>query len=209
MLAQVMLTVAVADGGLSEQQALQTLAHDELPSLKLIVRDRAHRMRAVQRQTWTTLQSFCNGLLDVLVSGSDSIANTLEHSRKLMLIFEQAQSMSSDFPGVLRNFAYAAQRFDSFANPLLKLLKMWPCVYDFLAKVCSEGDGEDYTWARGVLSKLTGAGAHESIIRTAMVCDAMVTCQRFVRLCEDASDDAMLTGAQAGVPGSNLHSRQF
>ena len=152
-------------------------------------------MRAVQKHTWATVSKMCDGLLDVFVTGEGSIARVLETSRKLSLIFEQVQA--GEFARNLRNFAFALQRFDSASLPLFKILKMLPCVFRFLVKVAALDDVDDASWARDKIARVTGNNAYRNILRCAMVCDGMATCQRFLRLCDKADNDACCSGREA------------
>ena len=81
------------------------------------------------------------GFLDVLLSRENSIAKVLENSRKLSLLFEDVQA--AECTRTLRNFAFAAQRFDSTTMPLFKVLKLLPSLFHFLSRVSSLGDNED------------------------------------------------------------------
>jgi hypothetical protein len=189
----------VADGGLSEQQGLQTLASEDLPKLRHVVRDRAHRMRAVQKSTWSVFAKMTDGLLHTLVTGDSSLCRILETSRKMSLFWEAAQVSEAEFCKALRSFSFAMQRFDSAALPLWKILKSLPTVFKFLSKVTEAGDAEDQQWARQLISAVTGANAYQNIVRCALATDAMMTCQRFLRLADKADNDATLSGSQACV----------
>ncbi|CAE7489739.1 unnamed protein product [Symbiodinium sp. CCMP2592] len=178
---------------------MQTLAASEegLPALKFVVRDRAHRMRSVQKQTWDALAGLCT-LLPILVTSEGSVCRQLENSRKLGLLWEASQrAKPSQFTGALRSFSFCMQRFESASMPLYKILRTLPALYEFLARVCKDGDLEDEKWARNVLEQLTGTGAGAAIVRCGIVSDAMLTCNRFLRLCDKADDDACLAGSQA------------
>ena len=81
------IRVAVADGGPPEQRALFDLSPLEsadayLPNLRHIFRDRAHRMRSVQKGAWESLNVICNGFLDSFFTGNQSFSRMVQSSRK-------------------------------------------------------------------------------------------------------------------------------
>ena len=191
--------VACADGGTSEQSALsaESIANC-LPNLRYVVNDRAHRMRSIQRGSWTYLNDLCGDLLEHLIRGEGSLARELENSGKYRILWKKCQGQHEEFSGAIRNFSFALQRFNSLSEPLFKLLVCLKSVYAFLAKLCEEGDREDRLWAEELIGRLTGADAYQHLVNTALVADAMLVGQKFLRLADVSDDTACVTAAQAG-----------
>ena len=148
--------VAVADGGPTEQKALHLCAPPPgaatgppamvqsavFPNLLYITRDRAHRMRSVQRGTWDSMRSYVKEFLDLLVTGKHSLAKTIENSRKFSMIWEDSQRELREggsidvFSQTLRNMSYAEQRFDSRSQPLFVIFSMIPVAVRFFFSEC-------------------------------------------------------------------------
>ena len=210
--------VAVADGGPTEQKALHLCAPPPgaatgppamvqsavFPNLLYITRDRAHRMRSVQRGTWDSMRSYVKEFLDLLVTGKHSLAKTIENSRKFSIIWEDSQRELREggsidvFSQTLRNMSYAEQRFDSRSQPLFVIFSMIPvAVRFFLQNVLIRGDRDDRIWAQDMLMQWGGDIGYDRLISAAVFSDAMIEAQRFIRICDGADDDVTLTGRQA------------
>jgi hypothetical protein len=89
---------AVADGGNVEQRALfeaspgamlPSRAADPLfPNLVDIARDKAHKLRSVQKGVWKGLDEDLRDFLNELVTGEGSLARMLQTSKKYQVLFE-------------------------------------------------------------------------------------------------------------------------
>ena len=85
------LRTAVADGGPAEQGALYECSPSApaaefrvsptFPNLMEITRDRAHKLRSVQKGVWSHLAKDLNTFMDELVSGEHSLAKMLNDSK--------------------------------------------------------------------------------------------------------------------------------
>ncbi|MCP4241422.1 MAG: hypothetical protein GY772_12755, partial [bacterium] len=215
--------VAVADGGPSEQRALYALSPSPppggqappaggeapgeaalfFPNLNFITRDRAHRLRSVQRGAWDHMADYVKDFLNTLVTGEGSLARVLSHSRKLSLFWEEAQRERNregaldTFARVVRNVHYAEQRFDSRSAPLFTIFSMLPTVIRFLQICAKKGDRADHTWAENLLRQLAGDTGYDRLVSAAVFSDAMIESQLFLRVCDQDEDDVTVTGAQA------------
>ena len=93
---------AVADGGPVEQQALFELspgaldaasaAYPFFPHLTEIIRDKAHKLRSVQRGAWGGVDTDLRTCLDELVTGEHSLARMLQTSKKYQSVFQARSS---------------------------------------------------------------------------------------------------------------------
>ena len=197
------MNVACADGGTSEQSALSSDNISRvLPKLRYVVNDRAHRMRSIQRGAWAYLDQLCGGLLELLIKGEASLARELENSGKYRILWQQSQQ--NEFSQSIRNFSFALQRFNSLSSPLYKVLISLKSVYAFLRRLCEEGDRADRLWAEELLSHLTGADAYQHLVNTALVSDAMLIGQKFLRLADVSDDSVCITARQVSWGLKNI-----
>ena len=187
---QEIVTSAVSDGGPSEIMALHSLARSFFTNCNHVSRDRSHRARSLQKGCWTIMNDMTAGLLSALTTDEQSLCRMLQTSHKYSHLFRGLQKPGSAdcFTREVRNFSFAAQRFDSLAVPLLKIVHMLPVVYRFLAKLTEVGDGPDQKWAVTMLQRLTGVAAYHDIVRAALAADAMVIGHRMIRM-DDAAEN--------------------
>ena len=96
--------VAVADGAGDVQKALFEASSlggsvDPLfPNVKMATRDRAHRLRSVQKGTWGAVQDLVDGMLSSLITGEKGLAVMLVTSRKFSLAWETSERVACDRP---------------------------------------------------------------------------------------------------------------
>ena len=162
--------VAVADGGPDIQKAifrsspLGGEADPLFPNLTITTRDRAHRLRSIQRNTWDAMHDTADGMLSSLITGERSLARMLETSRKYSLVWERAQTTlrAHDaesphlFARTLRNLSFNDARFDSRSRPLTIALSTLPVIISTLHLLLLDGDDDDKKWARELLEQLSG-----------------------------------------------------
>ena len=207
------MTSAVSDGGPSEVKALHALASDVFfPNLNHVTRDRAHRGRSVQKGAWHFFNDLTEGLLGMLLSDERSLCRMLQTSHKYSRLLQdiQARSLTTErFSKVVQNFSFAAQRFDSLALPLLKIVHTLPVVYKFLIQLTSEGDATDQQWACSLIERLTGPQAYRSMIRAAMAADALLVGHAFIRVEDLSESNPMLKGTEACRTVANCGHLQF
>ena len=87
---------AVADGGPTEQKGLYECSPGKIDyegdilfsALTEISRDRAHRLRSVQKGVWRSLDAEVRTFLDSLVTGEQSLARMLQTSKKFQMVFQ-------------------------------------------------------------------------------------------------------------------------
>ena len=194
------MTSGVSDGGPSEMMGMHKLARDFFPNMNHVTRDRAHRARSIQKGSWGLFNDFTGGLLGALATEERSLCRTLQTSLKYSRLFQDVQRtcQSKDkFEKVVRNFSFAAQRFDSLALPLMKVVHLLPVVYKFLTRLTDVGDLDDQKWACSLLSRLTGPEAYRNILRAALASDAMLVGHSFIRFEDAAEGNPLLKGAEA------------
>ena len=85
------------------------------------------------------------------------------------------------FSKALKNFSFAAQRFNSLTDPLFKIFHLLPEVLAFLSELTRKGDADDAKWATHVLQSVTGKRAWFRIMVAAMAGDAMMLCHKFAK----------------------------
>ena len=194
------MTSAVSDGGPSELMALHSLARSFFTNCNHVSRDRSHRARSLQKGCWAIFNDMTAGLLSALTTDEQSLCRMLQTSHKYSGIFRGLQKAGSAdcFTKEIRNFAFAAQRFDSLAIPLLKLVHMLPAVYRFLSKSTVVGDDADQKWAVAMIGRLTGVKAYHDIVRAALAADAMVIGHRMIRM-DDASENNPINKASEAL----------
>ena len=215
---------AAADRGPTEQKCLVNMssagprgaARAFFPNLSIVSADPAHKMRSVQRGMWKPLDDLCEGFMADLINGDRSFARLMESSRKYSLEFERQQRLAkieeltailagSDaadsavaFAGVVRNLAYAEQRFDSRSRPLLIFFSNFPVAVKTLAELASTGDRDDRAWAKALLLKFSGPAGFSRMVKTALSADALIMTQKFVR--QNDKGDSVATSVKPTAP---------
>ena len=94
------LVSAVADGGTTEQHALHECTPGKkeytgdilCPNCTEVSRDRAHRLRSVQKGVWREQEDDLRAFLDLLVTGERSLARMLQTSEKFQNVFQVVSS---------------------------------------------------------------------------------------------------------------------
>ena len=102
------------------------------------------------------------------------------------------------FSKALKNFSFAAQRFNSLTDPLFKIFHLLPEVLAFLSELTRKGDADDAKWATHVLQSVTGKRAWFRIMVAAMAGDAMMLCHKFIRKDDSASTEVYFKASEAG-----------
>eukprot|EP00439_Symbiodinium_sp_Y106_P066153 s662_g10.t1 len=213
----------VADGCPTEQRALfecsalgGKLVCDEnreplFPAAALITRDRAHRLRSVDKLFWKKLPTVFRDFLDLLITGDRSLAKLLETSDKFATAFLQKQAEAKraandvedgevltafTFSKLLRSFSFADQRFDSRKKPLFKMFKLFVLIIDLLEDVSSvDGafDKDDQKMAASILSHLGGDQGYNLAVSAAVAADALLIGSPMLRVCDASSADFALS----------------
>lgn len=113
---------------------------------------------------------------------------------------EQKKNPGQSFHSALKNFSFAMQRFNSLSGPLMKIIALLPIVFKFLANLTSKGDTEDKAWARGLLAAMTGPTSYDKLVTAAMVADAMLIGNVFLRQDDAADSNAFIKASEARGP---------
>ena len=128
------VTCFAADGASKERRALALAARDVFPNVLIVIRDPAHAIRIASKSL------HCDDLFGKvwheLFDGRHALAPDLMNSDKwhsLLVAIQEDNAAQVDAPGqaqpmarVLRNVAFAKQRFDSTATPVAKIALMFP-----------------------------------------------------------------------------------
>ena len=178
-----------ADGASAEQIAARLLhptsareaAVKKLPSLKMILRDKAHASRRITERTFCRDPQLAR-LANTLLFDKDSVAKLLRFSEQFADLFAQEvdhqtrRGHAASMRSKLANLSFAKQRFDSTAKPLGR------CVmnFDALLSTCRIIRG---TRERGSAASITCAkflnliiGQPEMILLMGMMADASDEC---------------------------------
>ncbi len=162
------------------------------------------------RAFWANVEAPVEQLLDKLVTGKRSFLKMLENSNRFSLLFQEAQKDagvdSRAFGHILKNFAYAEQRFDSRSVPLFKFFQLLPIAIRALVKlnVASRGDADE-EWAADILSKITGPTGYVNLLSSALVADLMLVVHPILRSEDTNQNDVAVTGVAAAQVRDRLH----
>ena len=203
---------AASDGGPAEAKALwEASPRAKAPvrqadvyfkNMMYIFRDAPHKYRSVQKAVWEQLDKPLREFLDALVTGDDSLLKLLENSRKFSLLFEQVQKgkpvEARVFLRIVRNFSYAAQRFNSMSEPVWKLFLLFPCVVDALVLLGDE-------WSKKLLLRFAGRKGYDLLVSAAMVADVMMLLQPCIRIEDQSDGDASLLASTVSKVRDDLH----
>ena len=209
---------AVADGSAVEQRALfeaSPLLHQltDAPGDRqalfenccLITRDRAHRLRSVDKGFWKALPPVFGKFMKKMITGERSLAKLLETSEKFSKAFVAKQKESEatngpSFANLLRSFSYADHRFSSRKRPLFRLFRLLVTVIDTLEYVASAHgpwDESDRKWAGELLELFSGDEGYNRVVSAALVGDIMITAWPMLRVCDADHSDFALHGCEA------------
>ena len=126
------------------------------------------------------------------------LASYPRNSHKYSMLFQQTQlQQAAGFAKCIRNFSYAAQRFDSVTTPLFKAYALLPAVLAFLSQLTKVGDAEDQRWGRRILESLTSQSGGSALVSAAMAGDAFLVMEKFLRLDDRSDSTAILKASEA------------
>lgn len=155
---------AVADGGPVEQKALFECSPGALdrehavapffPNLTEISRDKAHRLRSMQRGVWVSVDEEIRTFLDELVTGEGSLARMLQTSKKYQMVFQAAsgrQCAPGAGPFLVGLVAWSVGKA---SGPLVGRFGPW-CVCGYI------GDGRAGERAARVCRRVSDSSQHD------------------------------------------------
>ena len=126
------------------------------------------------------------------------LASYPRNSHKYSMLFQQTQlQQAAGFAKCIRNFSYAAQRFDSVTTPLFKAYALLPAILAFLSQLTKVGDAEDQRWGRRILESLTSQSGGSALVSAAMAGDAFLVMEKFLRLDDRSDSTAILKASEA------------
>ena len=140
------VTCFAADGASKERRALALAVREVFPNVLIVIRDPAHAIRIASKSL------HCDALFgevwDELFDGRHALAPDLMNSDKwhsLLVAIQEDNAALMAAPGqaqpmarVLRNLAFAKQRFDSTASPVAKIALMFLPVATLLSYIASD-----------------------------------------------------------------------
>ena len=139
--------VYASDAAADEQLAGQMLRPDsgrtgceaQLPNLRLVIRDAAHASRRLLSRTWCQ-DPYIKRLLDALLWNKNSLAKTIRYTRVFQDLFlhHQRERRTDPAQPIIKNLAFAKQRFDSLAKPLARLVQHFDSALDVVADILRE-----------------------------------------------------------------------
>ena len=187
-----------ADGASKERRALFLAARDIFPNLLIVIRDPAHAIRIACKslhcddvfgEVWGELFNDRHALVPDLMN-SDKWHNLLvaiQEENSHAVAVPGMPAGAQPLAGVVRNLAFAKQRFDSTAGPVLKIALMLLPVATLLAHIASdrrhERDQRDR--ASALLRKFDA----KFCLAVGVSADWGIVCNWFLRLFDVASHD--------------------
>ena len=180
-----------ADGASNEQLAGKML-HPEslrgdlalkLPSLRLVIRDKAHATRRLTERTFAC-DTCLERIMQAVVLGQGSASRLLKNSRRLQCIFEgevkKQDCLEDGVQSSVRNMSFAKQRFDSTAKPLGRCLLNLDAVISTMNIVCGEYPATSKEH-RGAAEFLHVLSQEANLILLGMLADASDECLLLTR----------------------------
>ena len=184
-----------ADGAPKERRAVFLVAREFFPNLLIVIRDSAHAIRIAIKalhcddvfgQVWHQLFDAKHALVPDLMH-SDKWHNLLVAIQEDNARVLARPGDPEPLAGVLRNVAFAKQRFDSTADPVAKVALMSLPLATLLAHVASDRrhDKAQRERALALLKKLDT----KFCIATGVSADWGIICIWFLRLFDEAYHD--------------------
>ena len=189
------VTSVSADGCPAERRAVFLAAREMFPNLLIVIRDSAHAIRIATKalhsddvfgKVWRELFNERHALVPNLMHSPKwhNLLNSIQEDNfRVVAMHADSQPLAR----VVRNLAFAKQRFDSTAEPVMKIaLMILPCA-TLLAYVASDKrhDREMRERATNLLKMLDS----ELCTAIGVSADWGIICQWFLRLFDVASHD--------------------
>ena len=185
--------VFVADGAADEQLAGRMLLDNgtrgtggqSLPNLRLVVRDKPHSARRLLQRTLPK-DPFINNLMSTLLWSRGSLTKLVQYSAHFQDKFRQNQLRLSGGPTV-KDLSYAAQRFDSTARPLGRMIDHFDAFLQTAMDIMNERapSKKEHQSANRALTILCS----ETMLQLGMVADACEIVVRFIRFVDNERFD--------------------
>ena len=117
----------------------RTRGEGHLPNLRIVTRDPAHASRRLLSRTWKR-DPYIIHLVGALLWNKNSLAKTMRYTRVFRDLFLDHQEERRTDPAqrIIKNLAFAKQRFDSLALPLARLVQHFDCALDVVADILQE-----------------------------------------------------------------------
>ncbi|CAE7568290.1 unnamed protein product [Symbiodinium sp. CCMP2592] len=213
-----------ADGGPTEQRAAYECSPrvGELvgvpgrqalfPHCGLITRDRAHRVRSVQKLFFSKLPPVFQEFINSLMLGPRSLCSLIQQSEKFRKAFtdkqkkfrsaagEEELETAIGFSNLIKSMSFADHRFDSRIRPLHRLFRLLVVVLAMLEDIAS-GRGpwqpEDKAFATELLLQFSGDQGFNVVVSAALVADTMIVAAPFLRVADESNADFALSADAA------------
>ena len=196
------VTCIAADGAAKERRAVFLAARSLFPNLLIVIRDPAHALRIASKalhcddvfgQVWRDLFDSRHALVPDLMNSSKW------HNLLVAIQEDNIQAVASPgvpqpLAGVLRNVAFAKQRFDSTVGPVGKIALMILPVATLLAYIASDrrNERDQRQRATSLLKQLDT----KFCTAIGVSADWGIICNFFLRLFDEASHDIAKSRSQ-------------
>ena len=196
------VTCFSADGASKERRALALAVREVFPNVLIVIRDPAHAIRIASKSLHS--DALFGEVWDELFDKQHALAPDLMNSDKwhsLLVAIQEDNAVHMEAPGqaqpmarVIRNLAFAKQRFDSTASPVAKIALMFLPVATLLAYIASDRrhEKEQRDRAESLLKKLDS----KFCTATGVSADWGIICAWFLRLFDVANHDIAQSRAQ-------------
>ncbi|CAK0899599.1 unnamed protein product, partial [Prorocentrum cordatum] len=192
------VTSFAADGASKERRSVFLAARDLFPNLLIVIRDPAHAIRIACKsmhcddvfgQVWKELFDDRHALVPDLMNSTKwhNLLVAIQEDNVHAVAVPGLPGGPQPLAGIVRNLAFAKQRFDSTAGPVLKIALMLLPVATLLAYIASDRrrDREQRERAGALLRKFDT----EFCMAVGVSADWGIICNWFLRLFDVASHD--------------------
>ena len=163
----------------------------QLPNLRLVIRDSAHASRRLLSRTWNQ-DPYFRRLGGVLLWNKNSLAKTIRYSRVFQDHFldHQLERRTDPHQPIIKNLAYAKQRFESLAKPLARLVQHFDCAMDVVADILRERGRADPVHINA--AALVDVMDSEAMLQMGMLADCAEACLDLTRFFDKETFDIAL-----------------
>ena len=211
-----------ADGGPVEQRAAYECSPKvaelvgcpgRLPLFRncaLITRDRAHRVRSIQKLFFKKLPPVFKDFINSLLLGKRSLCSLIQTSDKFQKAFIEKQKAfrhspdqvesAEGFSKLIKSLSFADHRFDSRQKPLHRLFSLLGVVISLLTDIANgvgPWQSDDRSFALELLQQFSGDRGYNTVVSAALVADIMIIAQPFLRVADAGHADFSLSAASA------------
>ena len=145
-----------------------------------MIRDPAHASRRLLSRTWNR-DPYILRLVGTLLWNKNSLAKTIRYTRVFRDLFLDHQEERRTDPAqrIIKNLAFAKQRFDSLALPLARLVQHFDCALDVVADILQDRPpaSPEHTNAAELVDMMDS----EAMLQMGMLADCAEVCLDLTR----------------------------